>query len=611
MSGRLAEIELLGTFFGMMDQSDSTAEMLGPVGAQAAVRMFNGGYLKYNPGISFHADDDCLCIADGEPSFTDSGDAQRAREHGAAAAWAAAIRNHRISAAERVQGRFAVVLIRPSERELIAFTDRFATFPICYSMMAGEIRFGSRADDVAGASPAVSAQSLFDYLFFHTIPAPATIYEHVRRLPAAHALEWRDGNLDCRRYWHPVFAEQSGNTVAERETEFLNLIESAVAREANSGVVGAFLSGGTDSSTIAGMLCKVTGQAAKTYSIGFDASGYDEIEYARIAARHFGTDHHEYYVTPEDLLEGIPKVACHYDQPFGNSSAVPAWVCASRASADGVDKLLAGDGGDELFGGNVRYAEQRIFERYDLIPESARRLLVDPVLKLPRVDRLPIINKAASYVRQARIPLPDRLQRYNLLLRIGCEQVFEPAFLAAVDTDAPFATQRSWWKSIEAKSYVDQMIAFDWKFTLADNDLPKVVGTADLAGIDIGFPLLSDELLDFSLKLPAKWKLKGRTLRWFFKYALRDFLPDEILRKQKHGFGLPFGVWACTHSDLKNFVCDALDNLRKRGIVQPRFLDKLSGELLPAYPGYYGELVWILMMLELWMQSHNPDWRFD
>lgn len=600
---------MLGRILGEIGRTGQIVTTRDPAGRESSLRAFEDGYVNHDRRLSVHEDDDGLCLAWGEPSFADARDADRAEAQGAAAAWLAAFRRHGAAAPQHVNGRFAAALVRHAQREVLAVTDRFATFPVCYSGTPDRIRFGDRADDVAGPSPAISAQALFDYLFFHVIPAPATVFEGVRRLPAAHVLEWRDGRTSCRPYWQPAFAERSGMVLAEQEAKFLGLVESAVAREAENGEVGAFLSGGTDSSTIAGMLCKITGKPAKTYSIGFDAAGYDEMEYARIAARHFGTDHHEYYVTPADLLEGIPKVACHYDQPFGNSSAVPAWVCATRARSDGIDKLLAGDGGDELFGGNERYAKQRVFERYGLLPKVLRRGALEPVLNLPGVDRLPVMRKAASYVKQARVPLPDRLQRYNLLLRLGSEDVLEPSFLAAIDADEPFAAQRSWWDTIKASSSIDHMIAFDWKYTLADNDLPKVIGSAELAGVEVGFPLLSDELLEFSLELPPDWKLKGQTLRWFFKHALRNFLPEEILQKQKHGFGLPFGVWVCTNADLEKFARETLDGLGSRGIVKPGFLDKLRCEYLPAYPGYYGEMVWILMMLELWLRSRAPEWR--
>jgi asparagine synthase (glutamine-hydrolysing) len=352
------------------------------------------------------------------------------------------------------------------------------------------------------------------------------------------------------------------------------------------------------------MLCKVLGVPARTYSIGFDASGYDEMAYARIAARHFGTDHHEYYVTPDDLLEGIPAVAAHFDQPFGNSSAVPAWICARHAHDDGIELLLAGDGGDELFGGNSRYARQRIFGWYDAIPAAVCRHLIEPALSVPAIGRLPLIRKGASYVEQARVPLPDRTEMYNLLLRLGPENVFVPAFLAAVDPRHPTRMQRETWQDIRAGALINRMLAFDWKYTLADNDLPKVVGATGLAGVDVGFPLLADALVDFSLRLPPEWKLKGLTLRWFFKEALKDFLPPEIIAKKKHGFGLPFGVWAATHPGLRQMSVRALESFGARGIIREDFLHHLVSDLLPAHPGYYGEMVWIVMMLEHWLAAH-------
>jgi asparagine synthase (glutamine-hydrolysing) len=131
-----------------------------------------------------------------------------------------------------------------------------------------------------------------------------------------------------------------------------------------------------------------------------------------------------------------------------------------------------------------------------------------------------------------------------------------------------------------------------------------------MAGLDVGFPLLSDELVELATKLPPRWKLKGGELRWFFKHALRDFLPEAILTKEKHGFGLPFGVWACTDEGLQGLARDTLQSLGQRRIVKADFLDTLLGEHLPAHPGYYGEMVWILMMLELWLREHAPEWRF-
>ncbi len=454
-------------------------------GSRLKVIRFARGFLAYDPSAAIHQTSERLCIARGDPDFTDDDLARIKDRAGSAAAWCEGFERFGRGFPGRVRGRFSVMLFRLAEGDIVAATDRFGTWPVCFAKRAAGLVLGERADDVAGGKSSLSVQALFTYLFFHVIPSPRTIFEDVSRLPPAHTLEWSAGKLDCRRYWQPVFRDKPRTSMAASKAEFLEIVEHAVAREAASGDVGAYLSGGTDSSTVAGMLGRVTGQPAETYSIGFDAAGYDEMEYARIAARHFGTRHHEYYVTPEDLIEGIPKVATHYDQPFGNSSAVPAWLCAARARADGVGKMLAGDGGDELFAGNTRYLKQRVFRWYRLFPGIVRRHLIEPIARQPAVERLPLGRKAASYVRQARVPMPDRLQTYNMLLRLGADTVLNPAFLAAVDRNDPFDMQRRHWDQIDAGSELNDMLAFDWKFTLADNDLPKVLGTADLAGIDV------------------------------------------------------------------------------------------------------------------------------
>jgi asparagine synthase (glutamine-hydrolysing) len=324
--------------------------------------------------------------------------------------------------------------------------------------------------------------------------------------------------------------------------------------------------------------------------------------YARLAARHFRAEHHEHYVTPEEVVDAIPRVAAYYDQPFGNSSAVPAFICARLAREAGVATLLAGDGGDELFGGNTRYARQKLFAAYDGVPRPLRTLLVEPLLLgVPGVARLPLARKAASYVAQARTPMPERLEAWNLLARLGPAEVLDAELLARVTPHAAVRDMRGTWAACEARHLVNRMLAYDWKYTLADNDLPKVRETARAAGVAARFPLLDDALVDFSLRLDPAWKLKGLRLRWFFKEALRGFLPDQILAKKKHGFGLPFGVWLASTPRLREFAESSLATLRGRGIVRDAFLDRLIGEVLGRHPAYYGEMVWVLMMLEQWL----------
>lgn len=411
------------------------------------------------------------------------------------------------------------------------------------------------------------------------------------------------GDVVSDPYWIPTFDPFPAANFKDLAAEFRSLVRTAVERQLDGSKPACFLSGGTDSSTVAGMIGLATGSRAATYSIGFDAEDYDEIAFARLAAKRFGTEHHEYYVTPDDLVRSIPQVAGHYDQPFGNSSVLPAYYCAKLAHADGVTRLLAGDGGDELFGGNARYAKQRVFGWYNALPNGVRAGLIEPLLEGTPVGRLPLFRKATSYVGQAKVPLPDRMQMYNLLLRLGVHEVLEPEFLSQVRTDDSLRQQRGVWAAAPHAGPLNRMLAYDWRYTLAEADLPKVCGSASMAGISVGFPFLDADLVDFSLRLPDEYKLRHLKLRWFFKEALRGFLPDEILTKKKQGFGLPFGVWMTRHKGLRALAEDSLYGLADRRIVRAAFINKVLHELVPAHPGYYGEMVWILMMLEQWLRA--------
>ena len=554
-------------------------------------------------------------FAVGRPRFGDSQLARVAAEQGDLAAWKAAVakagHQSKAQVAAGVDGEFAVGLTDEQGRSFLA-VDRFAIRTLCWRVIDGRLHFAERADELAALSPRaeIDPQAIFDYLYFHVIPSPRTIFQGVHRLPPGHCAWFEGGRLTVEPYWVPRFEEPARADFGALAGEFRQLVQDAVAAQLDGSKPACFLSGGTDSSTVAGMIGQVAGRPAATYSIGFEAEGYDEMQYARTAAKRFGTEHHEYYVTPDDLVRSIPAVAAHYDQPFGNSSALPAFYCAKMAREDGVTKLLAGDGGDELFGGNARYAKQRVFGWYDGVPAALRKGVMEPLLERTPLGALPLARKGRSYVEQAKVPLPDRMQQYNLLLRLGLENVFTPDFLARVDPSDALRQQQGVWQQVPEASALNRMLAYDWRYTLAEADLPKVCGSTALAGMAVGFPFLDQRLVDFSLRLPTDYKLKGLKLRWFFKEALRGFLPNEILTKKKQGFGLPFGVWATRNDGLRRFAADSLQSLATRGVVREPFVRELLAQNLPAHPGYYGEMVWILMMLEQWLRAHAPDARF-
>ena len=541
----------------------------------------------------------------GKPRFLDADLQQLAAAEGVVAAWKKGFERHKTNAPNSVAGDFAVA-VQTADDGVFMAVDRFATRTLCYRNVGGWLLFAERADQLADSSTEIDNQAIFDYFYFHAIPSPRTIFKGVFRVPPGHYVLYKQGQLTVAPYWIPTFSEPGKVSFEVLRDEFRALLKSAVARQLDGGKAGCFLSGGTDSSTVAGMIGQVLEKPAATYSIGFEAEGYDEMAFARMAAKQFNTKHHEYYVTPEDLVRSIAKVAASYDQPFGNSSALPAYYCAVMAKDDGVTRILAGDGGDELFGGNSRYAKQRVFDWYQYIPSIIGRGVMEPLLGSNLAGSLPILRKASSYVEQASVPMPDRLQMYNLITRLGVEQTLTASFLAQVDIFSPLQHQRTVWAGAQANNNTNRELAFDWRYTLAESDLPKVCGTTRLAGLEVGFPMLDDDLFNFSLRLPIDYKLKGLKLRWFFKEALRGFLPDEILVKKKQGFGLPFGVWLTRNEPLRRLATESVHGLAERKVLRQDFAEVLLRKLVFEHPGYYGEMIWIAMMLEQWLQAKSP-----
>lgn len=553
-------------------------------------------------------DDGFVVALHGHPFW--EGARQRTTELPAVAAQVLdAYRREGIGVLERMRGDYAVALLQPAADRALLAVDRMSVRSLVYAAVGSGLAFAPTCEALArcpGLAPEVDAQAIFNYLYFHAIPGPATVYRGVMRIPPGHAVDFASGRTSVVRHWRPGFIEGSRRDFGTLKREFRAALEDGVRTSVDGEHCGAFLSGGTDSSTIAGMLGSLTGAPAPTFSIGFHAAGYDEMRYARTAAQHFRAVHHEYYVSPEDVVAAIPLIAATYDQPFGNASAIPTYYCAKLASDHGIKRMLGGDGGDELYGGNARYARQAQFARYDSIPGPLRRGIVEPLARsLPFTAQIAFLRKARSYVAQASQPMPDRYESYNLLERLGLSNVCTPDFLASVDPDAPRARIREVWADADAHSLINRMLALDFQFTLADNDLPKVTRMCELAGVDVAFPMLHDPVIDFSLALPPDHKLRGGTLRWFFKEALRDFLPPEIIAKEKHGFGLPVGIWLQEHRALHELAGDSLTGLARRGIVRRDFLRQLVDQHLREHGAYYGTMVWILMMLELWFQSRE------
>ena len=509
---------------------------------------------------------------------------------------------------QTLDGRYSLAITDGREQRLVLAVDPMGVGRLAYAVCNGAVVYSTSAEAVARFPPVnarVRNQSLFDYLFHHFIPSPQTVFEGVHKLPPAMHLIVSRAGTRLERHWSPKFRIASASFEILKD-ELHEALRVAVSSSHPEEATGAFLSGGLDSSTVAGVLSQVQRGPAKTFSIGFGYPDYDELPYARIANARFGCAGHEYVIGGRDIAATFHKIAQAYDEPFGNSSALPAYHCALMARDAGVEHLLAGDGGDELFAGNTRYADQRVFDWYQHVPSPFRRGLLEPALRhWPQAKPWWLIRKARGYVEQAVTPLPARLENWNFILGLGPEVILHPEFLASVDPAAPFARMQEVWDSTPSDSTLQRMLYFDWHYTLADNDLRKVEVMSALAGVHVSYPMLHHGVVDLSTRIAPGLMMPGRKLRHFYKRAMAGFLPDEILRKKKHGFGLPFGLWLKESSELRDLIHGSLTDLRKRRIVRADFLDRLLHLHGHEDARYYGVFIWVLAMLEQWLQEHR------
>jgi asparagine synthase (glutamine-hydrolysing) len=578
-------------------QAPATASAAAPRAALAS-RCDRG--VATEPGV--------VVAIEGTPRWNDPRVAALAAERGHGAALLAAYAADRRGFLRTVHGTFALAVVDDRVGEVVLAIDRMGIRPLCFALdSAGDFVFGSTASAVLAAGridAALAPQSIYNYVYFHVIPSPATIYSQVRKLEPGQRCIYSNGKLTTDLYWTPSTAPDDSANPKALQDELMATMRVAISRAAPDAHTGAFLSGGLDSSTVCGLANELV-HPLRAFTIGFSEERYNETEYARATAERFKLDLREYYVTPDDIADALETVATAYDEPFGNSSALPTYFCALKAKQAGVGRLLAGDGGDELFAGNERYATQQLFEYYHLVPRAIRALAAEPVLLRLPLGLSTFTRKARRYVEQARIPMPERLQTYNYLHMNSPADVFEPTFLTNVDIADPIKQMRYWYHRHADADFVDRMLRFDWKLTLADNDIRKVNRMCAAAGVDVAYPLLDDSLVELSLRIPASIKMKNRELRYFYKRSVEGFLPDKVIHKKKHGFGLPFGVWLATTPRLQEIVAYRIEAFRRRGIVQPGVLDALVHAHRADHNAYYGNIIWVLVVLESWLDAHS------
>lgn len=564
------------------------------------------------PGAALSAAKEPWAVIIGEPAWRDDILTAEQRRKGPAAALCLAYRDYGPTLLERMKGSFAFAILDLQRNEALLAVDRMGIHSLYYAEAGGEgLVFGTTADLVR-AHPQVGAtvalQAVYGYLHAFVCRSPNTIYAEQRKLGPAQYLLWRDKELRVANYWRMPFApdrSKGPDELAETLVEEVRRSVHAAVPAACSASTGAFLSGGLDSSTVAGMLSEVTPGRTSTFTVGFDEASYDEMRYAEAASRRFGTKTHRYYLTAEATAEAVPRIAAYYDEPFGNSSAVPAFFCAAQAREAGMARLLAGDGGDEILAGNSRYLEQTVPSLYAGLPSALRSSLKIVIFHTPLLRRTAFGARAQQYIARTEAPLPERLEAYNFYQLERLAEVFEPDVLRQLDLEKPWREMRAIYDGAASEDSLQRMMHLDLKQALADGDLKKVTGMCELAGVDVAFPFLDDDLVAFCAMIPPELHLKGGRLRAFYKEAFRDFLPQEVLDKKKHGFGMPFYEWTRDNPHLRELAYDSLRTLRRRHMLRGDFIDRTMEQHARPERTVYDGLVWDLMMLEQWLESHG------
>lgn len=564
------------------------------------------------PRACLSAAEDPWTLIIGSPRWRDDVLTETQQAKGAAEALRLAYRTYGVELFGKIAGAFALVVLDRKQRTVLLAIDRMGIHGLYYAELGNDgLVFGTTADMVR-AHPRVGAsvplQAVYGYLHAFVCRSPQTIYAEQRKLGPAQYLKWQDGQSRVTDYWRMPFDPDRQRSPAQLREELVAQVRRAVRATVSPGgaeKTGAFLSGGLDSSTVTGMLSEWTSRPVHTFTIGFDEASYDEMHYAQVAARKFGARAHCYYLTADATAEMVPKIAAYYDEPFGNSSALPAYFCAAQARKSGVTRMLAGDGGDEVLAGNSRYLDQAMPGRYAGLPAIFRSPLRVVVFHTPLLRRTALWDRAQRYMTRADTPLPERLESYNFYQLGRMAEVFEPEALRELDLEKPWREMRQVYESADSSDSLQRMMHLDLKQALADADLKKVTGMCDLAGIDVAFPFLDDDLVAFCATVPPELHLEEGRLRAFYKDAFRDFLPQEVIAKKKHGFGMPFYEWTRDNPLLRDLAYDSLCSLRRRHLLRGDFIDRVTSQHRRPEPTPYDGLVWDLMMLELWFVSHG------
>jgi asparagine synthase (glutamine-hydrolysing) len=507
-----------------------------------------------------------------------------------------------------LRGMFAFAIWDETEETLFIARDRLGQKPLLYSHQKnGNLIFGSEFQAVL-AHPEISREvdynAIDSFLSYLCIPAPQTAFQQIRKLEPGHWLRWKDGELETKRYWLPDFSKKikiSEKEAIEETTRILR--ESTKLRMISEVPLGAFLSGGVDSSTIVALMAQESNKPVKTFSIGFEEQDYSELKYAKKVAEHIGAEYNEFIVKP-NALEVLPTLIEHYGEPYADSSAIPTYY-VSKETRKHVTVALNGDGGDESFAGYERYAAMQIANLYHKLPRALRKVFVEtPINLIPTSEvKRSRVRDAKRFLQAASLEKTERYFHWVTVFRENSKaELYTEDFRDRVAGNDASMFLNKWFAKANGSGILDATLLTDQMTYLPNDLLVKVDITSMANSLEARSPFLDHKVVEFAASLPENLKMQRFKTKSLLKKVAANLVPSEVIYRRKMGFGVPIGNWF--RNEMKDFVKDVLlsDEALGRGIVKESVLRNYITEHIDGKQDYTFQ-IWTLLMLELWFQK--------
>lgn len=504
-----------------------------------------------------------------------------------------------------LRGMFAFCIWDNVQRKLILARDRIGKKPLIY--FHGNDRFCFASEFVSLLASGlvekkINLEAIDYYLTFGYIPAPLTIYKNIFKLPPAHTLILENGEVTINRYWQLDYSQKIDISEYDAAEEIIRLLKEAVKIRLYSDVpLGAFLSGGIDSSTVVALMSQLSDKSVKTFSIGFPERDYSELKYSRNIAKRFNTEHHEFIVEPK-AMEILPLLVERYGEPYADSSCIPTYYL-SQQTKQAVTVALNGDGGDELFAGYERYQAMLAAEMYQRMPKVAQKIISSFANLLPdSVNPKNRLRRIKRFLDGATLPSPQRYIRWVGIFDDALKRnLYSEDFSRATSQANPQKFTEPFLNSSNGLSLIDSLLCTDTMTYLPNDLLVKVDITSMANSLEARSPFLDHKLMEFVAKLPAEYKMRRFLKKYILKKAVSDLIPQENIHRKKMGFGVPVGEWF--RDDLKGFLREMLFSKTSLGreYFKPAVIKKMVEQHISKQKDYTFCL-WALLMLELWHQ---------